>query len=386
MTQGRQTLRVAFLRMGPHPIPNRLLPPELATALGGADLDVFDVEAAARRDLLTRLVNPFFVLAEHGLSLARRRIRPWRAYFTTTWMFRRMSRLARRFVERGAYDLSFQIQSLFDARAAGTPHFVYTDHTHLANLAYPDFDRRTLRGERWLALERRLYARASAVFTRSQHVSRSLIAHYGCTPERVVCAGAGSNARVCDELAAEQRQGPPRILFVGVDWERKGGPELVEAFSRLRDRHPEARLTIVGCRPPFDLANVDVVGYCPLESVHLHYQRAAIFCLPVHREPFGVAFVEAMHHGLPIVSTPVGAVPDLVQHGANGFLIGIGDVDELASSLDRLLSDPECRRKMGERSRERARAGYTWPAVARKMADTIWEQLPEWKRPADASS
>ena len=381
MSHGR---RVAFLRMGPHPIPNRLLPPELATALGGARLDVFDVEAAVRRDLLTLLVNPLFLIAEHGPSLARGRIRPWRAFFTTTWMFRRMSRLARRFVERGGYDVSFQIQSLFDAGADGTPHFVYTDHTHLANLAYPDFDRRTLRGERWIALERRLYARAAVVFTRSRHVSRSLVTQYERPPERVVCVGAGSNARVCEEEATERRSGPPRILFIGVDWKRKGGPELAEAFSRLRGRHPEARLTIVGCRPRIDLPNVDVVGYCPVESVHVHYQRAAVFCLPVHREPFGIAFVEALHHGLPIVSTRVGAIPDLVQHGSNGFLIEVGDVDELAATLDRLLSDPETRRKMGDRSRERAR-DYTWPRVARKMADAVLEHLPEWKQPADVS-
>jgi glycosyltransferase involved in cell wall biosynthesis len=360
--------------MGPHPIPNRLLPPELAAAFA-ADVEIFDVEAAARRDLATWIVNPIYVLREFGWDLLRGRIRPWRAFFTTTWMFGHMSRLARRFVARGRFDWSFQIQSLFDARAPGVPHFVYTDHTHLANLDYPDFDPRTLRSERWLALERALYHGAAIVFTRSRHVSESLVRRYGCAAEQVVCVGAGSNAQIADGPTPARDPSRPRILFVGVDWERKGGPELVAAFARLRGAHPDARLVIVGCRPRIAAPNVDVVGHCPVESVHLHYRAASIFCMPVHREPFGVAFVEAMHHSLPIVATRVGAVRDLVHGDVNGFLVDVGDVDALAARLDRLLSDPELRTKMGERSRELARNGYTWPHVAEKMAATVAERF-----------
>jgi glycosyltransferase involved in cell wall biosynthesis len=372
-------LRVAFVRMGPHPIPNRLLPPELASALG-ARVEIFDVEAAARRDVATWILNPLYVLREFGWDLLHGRIRPWKAFFTTTWMFRRMSRLARRFVEESAFDLTFQIQSLFDARVPGVPHFVYTDHTHLANLDYPDFDRHALRGEHWLALERDLYAGAAAVFTRSQHVSKSLVDRYGCPAERVLCVGAGSNAQISDEPLPERDSDAPRVLFVGTDWERKGGPELIEAFARVRTSHPDARVTIVGCRPSIDEPNVDVVGYCPVESVHAYYRDASIFCLPVHREPFGVAIVEAMHHALPIVGTRVGALIDLVQDDVNGFLVPVGDVDALASCLDRLLSDPELPKKMGDRSRERARAGYMWPLVAEKMAAMIMETLQRWSR------
>jgi glycosyltransferase involved in cell wall biosynthesis len=364
--------------MGPHPIPNRLLPPELAIALG-AEVEIFDVEAAVRRDLVSWIVNPFHVLLEHGRGLVERRVRPWRAFFTTAWMFRRMSALGRRFVARGGFDLSFQIQSLFDAHAPGVPHLVYTDHTHLANLEYPDFDRRLLHGERWIAHERALYANAATVFTRSHNISESLTNQYGCAAERVVCVGAGSNAQVADDGAQPRAGGAPRILFVGVDWERKGGPELVEAFARVRAKHPDARLVIVGCRPAVAAPNVDVVGYCPVESVHAHYRDASVFCLPVHREPFGVAFVEAMHHALPIVGTRVGAVRDLVQDDVNGFLVDVGDVDALAARLDRLLSDAELRAKMGDRSKQLARGGYTWPRVAEKIANSIWEN--PWSRP-----
>jgi glycosyltransferase involved in cell wall biosynthesis len=369
----RRAPRIAFLRMGPHPIPNRLLPDALVSVSGS--VEVYDVEAAVRRDPLAWLVNPVFVLFEHGRSLLRGSVRPWKAFFTTTWMFRRMSRLARRFVERGDFDLTLQIQSLFDARSPGLPHFVYTDHTHLANLGYPEFDPRTLRGGRWIALERALYEGAATVFTRSRHVSASLCTQYGLAPERVECVGAGSNARVPDGEPRGRDPRAPRILFVGVDWERKGGPDLLAAFARLHGDHPEARLVIVGCEPTIDAPGVEVHGRCPVEEVHRHFEAASIFCLPVYREPFGVVFVEAMHYALPVVATRVGAIPDLVESGENGWLVEVGDVAGLTASLDRLLREPESREKMGARSRDRARADYTWPRVAERIANTMREMV-----------
>lgn len=369
--------RIAFVRMAPHPIPNRLLPPRLREAFEGHSVDVLDVGAVVRRDPVTWLVNPLFVLLEHGANVIARRVSLRQAFFTTTFLFRRMSRAARRFVEAGDYRFSFQIQSLFDGRAPGTPHFVYTDHTHLTNLDYEDFDRRTLRGARWLALERALYAGATRVFTRSGNVSRTLLTRYGCPAERVVCVGAGSNARVPD--APADRSGTDdvvRILFVGVDWERKGGPELVEAFRRVHARHPEARLRIVGTRPSVDAPGVEVVGRCPVDVVHDHYAASSIFCLPSRREPFGVAYVEALHHGLPVVGTRIGAVPELVEDGAHGFLVDVGDVDALADRLERLVADAALRRSMGERARRRARERYTWESVAARMAESIRASLP----------
>jgi glycosyltransferase involved in cell wall biosynthesis len=368
--------RIAFLRMASHPIPNRLLPPRLEQAFPGSRVDVSDLGARVRAEPSTWLLNPFFMLWEHGRNLLTRRITPRQAFFTTSFVFRRMSRAGRRFVERGDYAFSFQIQSLFDARSPGTPHFVYTDHTHLTNLDYADFDRRILRGSRWRALEQALYDGAEIVFTRSENVSRTLREQYGRPAERVVRVGAGSNAHLPEEAASARRDDEVAILFVGVDWTRKGGPDLVEAFGRVRARHPEAKLLIVGPTPDITLPGVEVIGRCPLDQIHTHYARAAIFCLPSRREPFGVAYVEAMHHGLPVVGTRIGAVPELVEEGVDGFLVDVGDVDALSDRLARLVADRALRGRMGESARLRARERHTWEAVAARIAAAIRAALP----------
>jgi glycosyltransferase involved in cell wall biosynthesis len=363
-------VRIGFVRMGPHPIPNRLLAKSLVEVVPGARLSVLDLEALARADRAAALANAAFVAAEHGAGLARGLVRPWQAFFSTTFMFRWMSRRARDWALEHEFDWTIQIQSLFDARAPGIPHFVYTDHTHLTNLEYPDFDPRGLRGPRWIALERALYRGARAVFTRSTHVSESLTHHYGCDSARVICVGAGANARVPTRPIDHSSDGQD-ILFVGVDWERKGGPELLAAFERVRRTHPRATLTIVGCHPDIYAPGCRVIGHSPVAEVHQHYERADVFCLPTRREPFGVAFVEALHHRLPIVATRIGAVPDLVAHGENGFLIEVGDVDGLASYLAQLLDDPALRRRMGAAGERRARQDYTWNAVAHRIVDRV---------------
>ena len=366
----KDRLRIGFARIGPHPIPNRLLVDALAAGLPRAQIAVLDLEPLARSERAVQIANAAFVAAEHGRNLARGRVRRWQAFFSTTFMFRWMSRRAREWAQANRFDWTIQIQSLFDASAPGIPHFVYTDHTHLANLDYPDFDASQLRSPRWIALERELYHSARVVFTRSTHVSASLVRHYDCDPAHVVCVGAGSNVSVPERLIARP-DGGRDILFVGVDWERKGGPELAAAFERVRQLHPRATLTIVGCEPPLAPPGCRVVGRIPVEEMHSHYENADVFCLPTRREPFGVAFVEALHHGLPIVATRIGAVPDLVAQGENGFLVEVGDVEGLAKHLDRLLGDAVLRHQMGAAGRQRAQHRYTWSAVATRILDTV---------------
>lgn len=363
--------RIAFVRMAPHPIPNRLLPPELEAAFPDGRVDVIDVGAVVRRDPLTWLVNPFFMLREHSGKLLRGALNPRQAFFTTSFAFRRMSRAGRRVVSRGGYLFSFQIQSLFDAHSDGTPHFVYTDHTHLTNLDYPDFDERLLRCEAWMKLERRLYRDAARLFTRSENVSRTLVERYDVPAERVVCVGAGTNARPPETAPVRAADAPARILFVGRDWQRKGGPELIEAFRRVRERHPEVCLCIVGSSPDVDAPGVEVVPQCPVEEIHRHYAEASIFCLPSRLEPFGVAYLEAMHHGLPVIGTRMGAVPELVEDGVVGFVVDVGDVDALSDRLERLVADASLCREMGARAARRARERYTWRAVAMRMVESI---------------
>lgn len=365
---------VVFLRPGPHPYANSSLPRALEAA--GFEVAVVDVVDRLRRRRSTVARLGAAALASYGVGIARGRYRAKDALLRTP----QAARALRREVLEAVAELdparpfvTLQIQSLFDGHVPGVPHFVYTDHTHLANLSYPSFDARSLYSRSWIECEREIYAAASTVFVRSTHVARSLAEDYSVDPATVVLAYAGPNADVADGRLADPAASQG-VVFVGVDWERKGGPELVEAFVAARRDHAAATLTVVGCEPAA-VEGMRVLGRVPLAEVSAALSEAGVFCLPTRVEPFGVAVVEAMRHGLPVVGTAVGAVPDLVEDGVNGALVPPGDTEALADALRRLLADPDLRRTAGERSREIAADRYTWAGVVGRMRPVLDDAL-----------
>ncbi len=322
--------------------------------------------------------NLWYLAREHGRAVASRRMTLRNAYFWTTYTFKRLHESMRTRIRPERHAFSFQMQSLYDTSVPGVPHFIYTDHTHLSNLHYPDFDRRGLRSAEWLALERSIYQNATVVFTRSSDVAADLTRFYDIPESKIECVYAGSNVDV-------SHCGPPdnagysnqRILFVGIDWHRKGGPQLLEAFRQVLRQHPKAHLTIAGADVPVDLPNCTVLGHVSKQELARHYAQSSVFCLPTRHEPFGIAFIEAMMHGLPVVGTRIGAIPDMVVDGETGYLITPGDSGALAQALCKLLADPAHCQALGQRAYERAVDLYTWSRTGQRIRARIMRMLAQ---------
>ena len=92
-------------------------------------------------------------------------------------------------------------------------------------------------------------------------------------------------------------------------------------------------------------------------------------------EPFGIAFIEALYYKLPIVATKIGAIPDFVKPGENGYLVETGDVEGLARYLDIHLSDPGKCKAFGDYGFAFVNANYSWNKVAEKMSAAIKANL-----------
>ncbi|RMH01019.1 MAG: glycosyltransferase family 1 protein [Chloroflexi bacterium] len=363
--------KIAYIRMLPgRPYANQIMASVLQASFPEMQVDVVDVIDLLRSHKSVLAGNLWPLIREYGVDILTGR-KSWSRFFlVTSYMFRQIRRLLRQYLATEQYLFTFQMQSLFDASLPGVPHFVYTDHTVLANLWYPQIDlRRVLYSPAWIRLEREIYKHAQLIFVRSANVRRSVIEQYDVLPDKVICVYAGSNVPIT-AVSSSPPYHKKHILFVGMDWVRKGGPDLVAAFRQVLVHHPDARLTIVGCRPAVDVPNCRVVGRVPLHAMRQFYQDASIFCMPTRLEPFGVVFAEALTYGLPIVATRVGAVPDMVRDGENGYLVEPGDVSALAAALDRLLADGERRRLFGERAREYAQR-YSWERVGQEIRRCI---------------
>jgi len=341
------------------------------------ELEIVTLAHRIKADKWLLIRNTLEVLRQYGFDILRGRLDFKAAFFRTIFLFDRVRRMARE-IGRGRDDIAFtfQLQSIFDTHLEGIPHFVYTDHTQLANLLYSPHLKVQLYSAEWISREKDLYMNAERIFTRSSNISRSLNEQYGIPAERVSCVYAGANTPT-EAIDAEKKDySAKNILFVGLDWERKGGPELLRAFEQARRKHADATLVIAGARVKTNLAGVITLGRVPLEELKRYYREATIFCMPSRSEPFGVAYVEAMAYALPIVATEIGALPDMVSNGKNGFLVQPGDVDNLAQALDSLLSDKQKRAQFGKISRRLAEERYNWNAVGKTMRKSIEPFLP----------
>jgi glycosyltransferase involved in cell wall biosynthesis len=156
--------------------------------------------------------------------------------------------------------------------------------------------------------------------------------------------------------------GKPLILYASKLMPRKNPHDLLRAFHLLRERGQEAALAVVGSGSELPrlqeyarrhgLSEVYFCGFRNQSELPHYFAAADVFVLPSEDEPWGLIVNEAMCAGLPVVvSEEVGAVPDLVQPGQNGFTFPAGDVAALADRLSALAADPELRRRMGAHSR-----------------------------------
>ena len=345
-------------------------------------LELLNIKTMVKKHPGIFMLNIFYMFNEYPLRHLLGYWKVWRRFWATTYMHRQVRRLVGEHVARGDYLFTIQTQSDFDASAPDLPNFIYTDTTNLANLYTPNYSRDKLYSTAWHALENETYQHACVTFTRSSHIRRSLLEQYDIPAEKTAVVYAGSNIPIRDIDLDRKDYGTKEILFVGVAWERKGGPDLVEAFGGVLQKHPDAHLTIVGCTPKVELPNVRVVGKLPLAEVAPYYQRASIFCLPTRLEPFGIVFVEAMAYGLPLVAPDTGAVPDFLEDGRNGYMVPPGDIPALTNALSRLLDDPEKCRKFGKLGYQLARERYTWDKVAEKMKAHIQPFLSGEKKRA----
>ncbi len=360
--------KIAFVKFGTFSHLNERVRLELIRQFPEHPIEVIDVA-----DLLgtktAKLMARWSALRDYGLRSFWDR--DWYYFDKTLYLFKEVKQALAERLRKQDYLFTFQTQSLFDASVEGLPHFVYTDFTLLANLHDQNFDRKRINPE-WVALEKQLYQNATAVFTFSRYVARSLVEQYGCSSNQVAAVYTGCSFDVHQDVVLKNNNyANKQILFAGIEWERKGGPELIEAFKQVLKVHPDAQLTILGCKPQLDIPNVNVVGRVPLNTLHDYYTRSSIFCLPSRRDPFPIVLIAAALYKLPIVTTRSEALCEYLSDGENSYLTESGQVNSLANALIDLLGQPERCRLFGERVQAIAQQKLTWERVGEAMKQRI---------------
>lgn len=162
----------------------------------------------------------------------------------------------------------------------------------------------------------------------------------------------------------------PLILGVGYPFRVKGFDTLCESFKRISSRFPGWRLVLIGHEVPEEVraggfAHRGIEAYPGLKhgQVAEWMNRCAIFALPSRTEAMGRVLLEAAAAGKCRVAARVDGIPTVVDDGIDGLLVETESVEELAAALERLIRDPELRRRLGNAARER---------VAREFSDEVY--------------
>jgi glycosyltransferase involved in cell wall biosynthesis len=311
------------------------------------------------------------------LALAAATVRPsrpaWRARFHTSRRAHRArsKTLAERVGEvDGQFDLVLQVHGWVSGQPR--PYALYVDQTRLmAERGWPSW-MPIEPGEREeiLALERDMYKDAFHVFVFGNPARESLLSDYGVDAARVTVVGGGANYETLptpSELSAS-----PNILFVGRDFERKGGDCLIEAFQMVRGEVADARLHIIGVGNDFGVPGVISHGKIfDRKGLEGHYRRARVFCQPSRFDLWPLALAEAMAVGVPCVGTTVGSIPEILDGGKTGLLVPPDDPAALAEALLRVLTDDGLARTLGAAGRQRVEQELTWDRVADRMAPVL---------------
>jgi glycosyltransferase involved in cell wall biosynthesis len=226
-------------------------------------------------------------------------------------------------------------------------------------------------------------SRATELVYPSSWAAESAIRDYGADPSKVHVIPFGANmqtAPAAEKSSNRAVKSSCELLFVGVDWERKGGDIAIETVQALQSLGVAAKLTVIGCRPrgghPY--ANVEFIPFINKNSAEGRarlerlYTEADFFLLPTRAECFGIALCEANAYGLPVLTTRTGGVEEIVREGKNGFLFSLDSGgDRYAARICEVLQDPEGYRKLRASSRSEYETRLNWDAWGTKMSDVL---------------
>jgi glycosyltransferase involved in cell wall biosynthesis len=215
--------------------------------------------------------------------------------------------------------------------------------------------------------------RVNAFLPRTHWCARSLVRDFGVDPERIVVAPAGIDLERWSPAPRGPARDVPVLLFVGNDFDRKGGRLLLDLMEGpLKGR---ARLRIVSNDPslkgrvwPAGVEHLAGLGHGDPQALVEAYRTSDIFVFPTRKEHLGQVTAEACASGLPIVATDVGGVPEAVHNGENGLLVPYrAGAEEWAAALETLIGNPDLRARMGAASRRLAEREFGLQVLRRRV-------------------
>lgn len=213
------------------------------------------------------------------------------------------------------------------------------------------------------------YDKCAGIFTMSEWLKKDLIENTKISEKKVHAVGGGCNVDV-SKIDYSKKKGN-KFLFVGVDWHRKNGELVVNAFSLLKKSHPKAELYVVGPSTcPSSILNkegVHFIGNLSYSELYKYYNLCDYFVMPSSFEAYGLVFAEALSFGLPCIGKNCYAMPEFIKDGKNGYLIENEDELELFEKMESLFLNGKDIAKNVQNDKDTYVKNYSWDSVAERI-------------------
>ena len=257
----------------------------------------------------------------------------------------------------------------------------YPTCLNLVNLSYREMD----------IIEKHATRMAKALVYSSPWGARSAIDDYHADPAKVhvVPMGANFDNPPAREVILQKRKSSScKLLFVGVDWQRKGGGIAFETLLELEKMGITAELIICGCTPPkqFTHEKMQIIPFLDKNDPEQHnrltqlYLESDFLLLPTRSDCTPIVFCEANAYGLPVITARTGGVPEVVRDGENGFVLPFAARgDEYAEVIASVYQDDECYTRLVCTSRAAYDERLNWDAWGKAMNTILSEVVNQGK-------
>ncbi len=251
------------------------------------------------------------------------------------------------------------------------PFIIYEDSTPmLTRTKWPTWAPDTSLSKEYSILHNSVYKNASKILATNELCRKSLIKDYGISPSLVNTVYQGCNFNTY--LEGKRDINKKHILFVGHEFDRKGGYILLEAFKQVRSTIPSTQLIIVGDSLRIKQDGVTVLGrISDRQRLMDIYEKSHIFVLPSYFDPMPNAAIEAMGLGIPVVVSNSCGTSEIINDGKSGFVVPTGNVNELADRLIHLLRNPSLAKMIGSAGCNLVRKRFKWEIIS----DNVFEIL-----------
>lgn len=298
------------------------------------------------------------------------------------WQADHLGSQVERILRRERFDAVLSTSSIVVSRLqTDVPKFFYTDATvRLIEDYFTDFPFTKQSAREADAVERSAILGSRRGFYSSEWARSSAIRDYGAAPSKIEVIPFGANlshAPTAQEVAthiAERTLRPCRFLFIGKQWERKGGDKAVQIVEALQKQGVPAILTVLGEPPPVArewLRAPGIISKSTPEGSALFNKTLLehdFFLLPTKADCTPIVLAEASAYGLPSITHDVGGVSSMLEPDKTGLLFEESASPEtIAASVRAIVDRPERYRAMASHARERYETVHSWSTVAKRL-------------------